>query len=292
VSELSDGVFPASVTPFDENGEIDFPGVARLVSWFRSHECSGIVFAGTNGEGPSLSAVEKRDLVKIAVPLANEAPIVLGVTTSSLDEAIWSCESARKAGAAAALVMPPTYFKDASWEGIARWFEALLDATTLPVLAYNFPQRSGFAIVPELIDRLHPRDNFAGVKDSSGEAGNLEPFKQAAPGKKLYVGDERLLVKALDAGWNGTISGAANVIPGWLSRVAKEWTTDQESARVKHSLVEGPLKALKSSPQPTTNKAILARLGQLDRRAPRLPLLEMEDDDLAPVWQALKGFVH
>src|SRR5882724_5248993 len=127
---LSPGTYPASVTPFDEKGRIDMAGVARLLAWFRANGCTGVVLAGTNGEGPSLSAVEKRDLIRTAVPLANGLPIVLGVATASLEEAVWSCESARKDGAAAALVMPPAYYREASQEGIILWYEELLARTS------------------------------------------------------------------------------------------------------------------------------------------------------------------
>src|SRR5688572_23691682 len=98
---LKPGVYPAAVTPFDEKGRVDMAGMARLLAWFEANGCVGAVLAGTNGEGPSLSATEKRDLIQHAVPLRGKLDLVLGIATPSLDEAIWLTRRAEEAGAVA-----------------------------------------------------------------------------------------------------------------------------------------------------------------------------------------------
>ena len=118
---MTSGVYPASVTPFDARGAIDLPALARLFAWFKAGKCQGVVLAGTNGEGPSLSAVEKRDMLKAAVAFADGLEVVLGVATPSLDEAIWLCKQAGAAQAEGVLLMPPGYFRDVSDDGVARW---------------------------------------------------------------------------------------------------------------------------------------------------------------------------
>lgn len=287
------GVLPASVTPFDLNGRIDLPGFARLVAWFRSNGCSGIVLAGTNGEGPSLSAVEKRDLVRDVVPLAEGLHVVLGVATAGLEEAVWSCKQAHAAGATAALVMPPAYFREAKEEGIAQWYEALLDRSPLDILAYNLPQRTGIALSPELLARLARHDRLMGFKDSSGNQANISDYAEAlsGTGKTMLVGDETLLVEALRAGWSGTISGAANLIPNWLSAIVSEWPTNQESAETKHALILPAHQAIRKSPQPATNKAILHRLNLLENPSPRLPLLAAEPSTVEEAWTHISKLV-
>src|SRR4051812_46324331 len=114
---MNRGCYPAAVTPFREDGEVDQPGMARLLAWFESQGCAGAVLAGTNGEGPSLSAVEKRDLLRAMLPMRGKLELILGVATPSLSEAIWSCRQVAKAGATAALVMAPGYFREASEDG-------------------------------------------------------------------------------------------------------------------------------------------------------------------------------
>lgn len=287
---MKGGVYPAAVTPMDERGRIDMPGVARLLAWFRSEGCTGVVVAGTTGEGPSLSAIEKRELVKAAVPLADGMPVILGVATPSLEEAAWSCRQAHDAGAAAALVMPPMFFRDASEEGIALWYEALLARSPLPILVYNFPKRTGLTLSAELMARLARHERMLGLKDSSGDAANLPAYAEAARDKLLFVGDETLLVEALSHGWSGTISGAANAIPRWLSRIVGEWPENRESASVKHTLVMPTLRALREAPQPGTNKAILRDFGVLPGAHLRLPLIAPEPERYQEALRAVRSY--
>ncbi len=269
------GCFPAAITPYREDGEVDQPGMARLLAWFESKGCAGAVLGGTNGEGPSLSAIEKRDLLRAMMPVRGSLDLILGVATPSLTEAIWTCKQAAKIGAAAALVMAPGYFREASEDGIRGWFMALMDEADLPVLVYNFPQRTGITISADLMESLGRHERMAGAKDSSGNAENLGRYAAALPGRSLFVGNETLLLDALRSGWSGTISGAANVLPCWLSRIVALWQAgEQEQAEIKFKLILPALEAIRKSPQPATNKAVLAGLGVIDSGRVRLPLAE------------------
>jgi len=226
-----------------------------------------VVLAGTNGEGPSLSAVEKRDLVREAVRLT-DLPIILGIATPSLEEAVWLSEQARKAGAVGVLVMPPAYFREVPEANIQLWFEALAKRTSSPILLYNFPKRTGITLSAELVAELAKVDNIVGLKDSSGEKGNLESYRQAFPSGSLFVGDERLIPEALAQGWSGSISGAANVLPLWLSRAA------QPGGSAASALIADILDQVRASGQPMAHKAILKSLGVIGSDAVRLPLTQ------------------
>jgi 4-hydroxy-tetrahydrodipicolinate synthase len=268
------GVYPAAVTPFDERGRVDLPGVARLLSWFSANGCKGVVLAGTNGEGPSLSAPEKRELVRSATPVAEHLGLeaVLGIATSSLEEAVWLCKQAADAGCGTVLLMPPAYYREASEMAIERWFLHVLDRSAADVLLYNFPKRTGITLTPDLIGRLAGHARMIGIKDSSGSRENLSAYAAAVPGKLLYVGDEMLLPEALTAGWTGTISGAANVLARWLSQICSEWQQAQDSAEAKFEIMKPALSALRSLPQPAANKKALELMGVLERADVRLPL--------------------
>jgi len=258
-------------------GNVDLPAIANLLAYFRTAGCKGIVLAGTNGEGPSLSAVEKRDLIRAAVPIFPDFAVISGIATPSLEEAIWLSQQSHKAGAVAGLVMPPAYFREASRNGIIRWFEKLMDATDLPILIYNFPQRTGITLTPDTMSALAKHPRMLGLKDSSGEESNLTGYSQAleGQGKRLFVGNETLLWKALDAGWTGTISGAANVLPTWLAKVMEDYLAgERESASVKFQLALKGIEALRGVPQPGLNKAILHRRRILPHPSLRLPLEE------------------
>ncbi len=158
------------------------PSVVKLLAWYKAAGCIGVVLAGTNGEGPSLSAFEKKEFLKATVGLAGDLEVILGVATPSLDEAIWLCKQTHNGGGHAALVMPPGYFRDVSDEGIAKWFEAVLDQSPIGVIVYNFPKRTGITLPAETMARFAKHEKMIGLKDSSGNRDNLAAYAQALSG--------------------------------------------------------------------------------------------------------------
>lgn len=283
------GVLPAAVTPFRPSGEPDLESLAKLLAYFKVARCTGVVLAGTNGEGPSLSTIEKRDLVRAAVHLADPLPIILGIATPSLEEAAWLASQAGKAGAAAVLLMPPGYYRPAHSEAIAQWIEAVADRATCPVLAYNFPKYTGVTLGTDLVARFAEHPNVAGFKDSSGDPANLPAYRQAAPGKLLFVGDETLLPQALVHGWDGTISGAANILPQWLSRYISLANQDPVKASTLWDILAPAIHAVRSHPQPAANKAVLHHWQILANPSPRLPLQPTDPLPLAECIRHLLG---
>lgn len=275
---LPNGVLPAAVTPFDERGRVDEAAVIRLLAYFQSQGCAGVVLAGTNGEGPSLSAVEKRDLVKLAVSVS-PLPVVLGVATPSLEEAAWLIRQAADAEAAGVLLMPPFFYRDAPEAAIEAWFRTLLDRATVPVLLYNFPQKTGIALSAELVSRLASHERCAGLKDSSGAEANIETYAGAMPQGRLYIGDENLLVTALRHRWCGTISGAANSIPGWLAAICRDAGEVWETAEAKAEWIAPALRAIRGSVQPSGHKCVLVDRGVLSSARVRLPLIDIAESD-------------
>ncbi|HRK20452.1 MAG TPA: dihydrodipicolinate synthase family protein [Fimbriimonadaceae bacterium] len=271
---IAPGVYPAAVTPLDERGRLDFAGLAKLLAWFESAGCQGAVLAGTNGEGPSLSAVEKRELIEQGMELRGKLELILGIATPSLEEAVWLCRRGADAGAAAALVMAPGYFREATEQGIHDWFGELLVRSPLPVLVYNFPQRTGITLSASLMKKLAEHPNMAGLKDSSGDETNLASYRLALPEDKvLFVGNETLLLDALRAGWSGTISGAANSVPHWLSQIVAEWNDGKrESAEAKFSILLPVLEAIRTTSQPAGHKGVLHAYGVLPTSSLKLPL--------------------
>lgn len=288
---VAPGVYPASITSLTPEDRVDTPGMARVLAAFEAAGCQGAVLAGTNGEGPSLSAVEKRDLVRDGVAVRGRLDIIAGIASPSLNEAVWLTKQAAKAGAAAVLVMAPGYFREASEDGVATWFERLMDAADVPVLAYNFPKRTGFTMSGSFMARLARHPQFGGAKDSSGDAANLRAYREAVGTQHaLFVGDETLLWDALEAGWNGTISGAANVLAPWLVQVVRAYQEGKrEEAETKFQLVLPLIREIRQNPQPAAHKAVLHRLGILDSATVRLPLEPVAD--IERLWQRLDGFL-
>lgn len=268
---LPNGVYPASVTPFDAEGRVDNASLARLLAWFRQCGCAGVVVGGSNGEGPLLSAVEKRDLAREAV--RHGLPVIAGLATSSLDEAVWLATQAHKSGCVAGLVAAPTW-GSGDLEGVAQWFEALADRSPLPLLVYHHPVMTRVELDLPILVRLLRHPNVAGLKTSSGRHHELAWRLELPSEKACFVGDETLLAGALKLGWQGTISGAANVLAPWLVRLVER--REDSIAQLLAPL----LQEVRACPQPATHKAVLFSEGVLATPSPRLPLLPGDGSEL------------
>lgn len=282
---LARGIYPASTTPFLPSGQIDFISLARLVAGYEAAGCQGVVVSGTNGEGPNLAAVEKRDLVREAVKFKGKLKVILGISTPSLEEAKWLVAQAGKAGADAILLLPPGYFRRATERGVADWLLAVLDASPIPVILYHYPTSNGVGLPLSLMDELVAHPKFAGIKNSENDPALLSFFRaKTTENHALFVGDERLIPQALAAGWSGSISGAGNVIAPWLVRLVNEFGT--ESGTELEKLLMPVIEKLRSVPNPETYKAVQEKLGLIDCKNPRLPLLPADPEGVLAV---LKG---
>ena len=283
------GVYPASVTPYDSSGKIDVGSFAKLIAYFKASGCSGIVVSGSNGEGPSMSSPEKRDLLRTCVQLSKGLPVILGLATSSMEDARWLTNQAGTSEAAAVLALPPSFYKSVDEAGIQKWFMALMETKGPPVLYYHHPKLTGIDVSIDFLKSLAENPKFLGVKDSSGNRENLKAFREALPNKQLFVGDENLIIEALDAGWNGTISGASNVCAPWLSALVSDYTSGNiESAIEKFKIVQPALEKLRALPQPPHHKAVLHNWGVIDCPLPRLPFLEADPtEELLALRQAI-----
>lgn len=276
-------VWPAAVTPFDDRGRIDFVSLARLLAFFEAAGCTGVVLGGTTGEGPSLSAVEKRDLVRESVRLRGSLQVMLGSATNSLDEAIWLSKRADEFEATGLLAAPPSFFRGAS-AGLRDWYLALMDRGPCPVMVYHHPALVGVSLALDDWAVLLSHENCAGVKASSGYDQLLPLLPALAPGKMLLMGNESDLGVALGHGWSGTISAVANVVPHWLVQVVREHPNG-----TKLALLDPIFAAIRAGVMPGNLKSVLAHWGILSGANVRLPLVGCGDAGLAELIHARLG---
>ncbi|HLX88270.1 MAG TPA: 4-hydroxy-tetrahydrodipicolinate synthase [Acidimicrobiales bacterium] len=200
----------AMVTPFDDGGALDADGAARLARHLVDNGNDGLVVAGTTGEGPVLSADELSSLWR-AVREAVTVPILAGTGTNDTAHSIETTKLAEDAGVDGILLVTP-YYNRPSQQGIAAHFTAVAASTTLPVLLYDIPVRSGRRI--ELDTMLHMArtvPNVVGVKDASGDvAGTARLVHEAPPSFAVYSGDDVLTLALLAVGAVGVISVAGH----------------------------------------------------------------------------------
>lgn len=281
------GVHVAVITPFTDGGAIDSPYLVRLIAHFEAQGAQGVVVAGSTGEGPSLSAPEKAELYALAVQAKGKLQITAGVLVCSLDEALYLARQAHKAGCDALMVAPPFYYP-AQLEGLIAFYKAVLDASRLPVILYNIPQRTHHKITPQLIDALLDYPHLIGVKDSSGSVRSMSQFLKYAPRLRVWVGKEKLLSQCLQKGGAGSISGLANVYLSRMARLCEAFQNGEDCTGLQ-TLIDTAADVIDNYPAPANFKYALTLAGfpETHVRPPLLNLTENQRTELAHAWQGL-----
>ena len=204
---LLEGVYVANVTPFldDDRYSIDHAAYGAHVQWLADHGVTGIVPFGTNGEGPSIAAREKRPVLEALADAAGGLQIIATVAEANLPDTLDQLSFLDDLPVRAVMVMPPYYFKPVETEGLRIFYDSVLAATRHPLLLYHIPKYA-IPIPADLVMSLP----VWGVKDSGGEAGYAESLHAA--GKGVLVGTEDDLPGRLPTA-DGSISALANIVP-------------------------------------------------------------------------------
>ncbi len=207
------GSIPALVTPFS-NGEVDKKALKALVEWHVAEGSSGVVPVGTTGETPTLSHDEHRDVVRICVETAaGRIPVIAGAGSNSTREATALTQFAQEVGADAALVVTP-YYNKPTQRGMLAHYEAILEATDIPVIIYNIPGRSIVDMNPETMGMLAKHKNIIGVKDATGDVSRVSHQRASCGEDFCQLSGEDASALGFNAhGGIGCISVTANVAP-------------------------------------------------------------------------------
>jgi 4-hydroxy-tetrahydrodipicolinate synthase len=267
-------VLTAMATPFGPDGSLDLDGAATLARWLVDHGNEGLVVAGTTGESPVLSDEEKRDLWR-AVSEAVTVPVIAGSGTNDTAHSVELSRIAADAGAAGILAVTP-YYSRPPQSGLAAHFRAIAEATSLPVLIYDIPIRTGRKVAHETMVSL-ARDvtTIVGVKDAAGDpAASARLLADVPAGFDLYSGDDALTLPLLAIGAAGVISVAGH----WASEQIAEMISAffkgdiDHARRVNAGLLESwSFQTGDTTPNPIPTKAMLRALG-LPAGQCRLPL--------------------
>jgi 1-pyrroline-4-hydroxy-2-carboxylate deaminase len=209
------GVMPAITTCFDENLRVDHAFIARHCTWLLENGCTGIVPAGSLGEGATLSPEEKVQVVRTCVnAVRGHAPVVASISALSTDEAVSLAKASADAGCDALMVLPPfVYLGD--WREMKTHVSAVFRATPLSCMLYNNPVAYGTDFLPEQIAELaESHQNFESVKESSADPRRVAAIR-AIVGDRLevFVGVDDAIVEAIAVGATGWIAGLANALP-------------------------------------------------------------------------------
>src|SRR4030042_2149232 len=204
---MFEGVFPAIVTPFNEDELIDFKSLTGLVDYLINSGIHGLVTCGTTGESTSLSREERIQLNQHVVKQVNSRiPVIAGVGTNLTVSTIQFAQDAEKTGIDGLLVITPYYNKPTP-EGLFRHFTAVAEKTKLPIILYNVPSRTGVNIDTDTLEKLSHNPRIVQLKEASGSLDQITSFIRIC-GEKIGIlsGDDPLTYPILAIGGKGVIS--------------------------------------------------------------------------------------
>ncbi|MGB6777548.1 MAG: 4-hydroxy-tetrahydrodipicolinate synthase [Planococcus citreus] len=281
-------VITAMATPFDSDGEIDFQATTNLVEYLINNGSDGIVVAGTTGESPTLSTDEKVALFVHVVTVADgRAKIIAGTGSNNTRASVALTQQAEQAGVDGIMLVTP-YYNKPSQEGMYRHFEAIANATTLPVMLYNIPGRSVVNLSVDTIVRLSLIDNITCVKEASGDLDAAsEIIERTSSDFAVYSGDDSLTLPMLSVGGTGIVSVASHIIGNDMQEMIKLFRTgDTAGAAALHRKLLPTMKALFAAPSPSPVKAAL-NLSGVPVGGVRLPMLALTEEETATLQQFL-----
>ena len=287
------GAGVAIVTPFKENGEVDYESFAKNIEFQIEKGSDAIIVCGTTGEASTLTHEEHLDVIRYCVKCVNgRIPVVAGTGSNCTETAIYLSQEAEKAGADGLLVVTP-YYNKATQKGLYEHFKMVADSVKIPIILYNIPGRTGGVnILPETVVRLCTEvENIVGVKDATGNIGQVAKLMSIADGKvDLYSGNDDQIVPLLSLGGKGVISVLSNVAPTETHEIcAKFFAGDVEGSRKLQLSAIELIDALFCEVNPIPVKKALHLMGMMGGTL-RRPLTVMEDANAAKLENAMKKF--
>jgi 4-hydroxy-tetrahydrodipicolinate synthase len=278
-------VLTAIVTPFREDGAVDYDAFQALARHLVANGSDGLVVAGTTGEAPTVTDRERLDLFRAAVEaVGDEATIVANTGTYSTAHSVELTEQAHELGVDGFLVVTPYYNKPPQ-RGIVAHFRAIAAASDRPIVAYNIPSRVVVNIEPETISRLAEIETVRGVKQANDDLAQARHIVDT--GLDLYAGDDALVLPFLELGGVGGVCVHTHIVgPQVAEQVRSAHEGDLERAREIDRALAPAYDLLGITTNPIPIKAALRLLGH-PVGGFRLPLVEPTDDELAQVRECL-----
>ena len=283
------GSIVALVTPFDQEGKIDWAAFDRLIDMQVEGGTSAVLVSGTTGEGSTISKSELQEMIERAVlRLEGELSLIVGAGTNSTEMTIERCKLAQSAGADALLVVAP-YYNKPTQEGFYQHYEAVSAAVDLPVVVYNVPGRTGSNMQAETMARICMLPNVVAVKEASGNLAQIMHLcSLTGDGGVVLSGDDALTLSILAIGGKGVISVVANELPEKMAQmVSLALEGEYGEARRLHYEMLPLMEAnfIESNPIPV--KYALSKMGLITEKY-RLPLVPMGSQARRRMDAALK----
>lgn len=291
-----EGIFAAAVTPISPGLSPDREAIPLLLDFLARRGCHGALLLGTTGEGPSFSPKQRREVFEAAVTIRQVHPdfvLLAGTGTPSLEETIQLTRLSFDVGMDGVVVLPPFYFRNASQEGLFSWFEQVIQAAVPQdgvLLGYHFPNVAGIGFSLDLLQRFKDAfpDQFAGLKDSSGDAEfGKQLGKIFGESLKVFTGNDRLFSEALANQAAGCITAMANLVSPDLRKVWDAFQAGQADLQAQKRVNAARSVFERFPPAPALIKALLSQRHGLPRWSVCPPLMPISAESEAEAMDAM-----
>ncbi|MCQ2564726.1 MAG: 4-hydroxy-tetrahydrodipicolinate synthase [Clostridia bacterium] len=271
-NKVFSGVCTALITPFDENGNVDFVALRDLIENQIETGVSALLVLGTTGESPTLTESEKLKIIFFAKKVIDgRCKLIVGTGSNNTKTAIFMTQQAQIMGADACLVITP-YYNKCTQRGLIEHFTRIAKSTKLPIIVYNVPSRTGVNLAPETLLELGKIENIVGVKEANDNIGHILSVFAAVKGKlAIYSGNDNLNHVFKSLGGDGIISVLSNayckqVVDGWKN-LAQSLKTQQKFFNMCNLLFV--------EPNPIPIKYVMSKMNKC-KNVLRLPLTVLE----------------
>ena len=287
---IFEGSGVAIVTPF-RDGKVDYDAYRSLLEWQVEEGTDAIISCGTTGEASTLTDDEQIDVIKFSVDvIGGRIPVLAGVGSNDTVHGVELTKRAEAAGVDAVLHVTP-YYNKTSRKGLIKHYQMMAEATSLPILLYSVPGRTGMNIDPSVCEELAKVKNIVGIKEASGNISQVVEIARRAPeGFDLYSGNDDMNVPLLSAGGIGVISVLANVAPKDTHDMVRKFLDgDVKGACEMQLRAKALIDALFIEVNPIPVKAALNMMGKIAYEY-RMPLCEMDDANYKKLEKEMKEY--
>lgn len=286
------GAGVAIITPFHEDGSINYDQLKKLVDYHCENGTDSIVICGTTGESATMTEEEHLECIKRTIDFtAGRIPVIAGTGSNCTATAVELSREAAKAGADGLLVVTP-YYNKATQKGLIEHYKAIAREADAPIIMYSVASRTGCNIEPATVAALVKEvDNIVGVKEASGNISQVAKIMQLTQGDiDLYSGNDDQIVPILALGGKGVISVLSNVAPREAHEIcAKFFAGDIAGSRELQLKAIPLINALFSEVNPIPVKKAVSLMG-MEAGGLRMPLTEMEEANAQKLTQAMRAF--
>lgn len=283
------GSIVALITPFKDDGSVNFEKIGELLEWHISEGTDGILVLGTTGESSTMSHEEDDEVVAYALKkVAGRVPVIVGAGSNDTQTAIEKSIKYEKMGADALLIITP-YYNKTNETGMIVHFTAIADAVNTPIIMYNIPGRTGCKLSEHAVQVLSQHKNICGIKEASGDIDYaLKISRYLNDDFVMYSGNDNMVIPILSVGGQGVISVFANVCPQKSHEMVMAWLNgDQSKGLELQQQYLDFIHALFYEVNPIPVKAAMNMMGKAVGGC-RLPLFEMSERNKERLREEMK----